>query len=80
VTRQPILRRPLAAFATALLLTTTAGCAGSSLDNDDRGSVAGGPIRIGLMWPQSGILKTVGDDFDRGWKLYLLRTRRRGDR
>ncbi|MEU8656095.1 ABC transporter substrate-binding protein [Actinoplanes philippinensis] len=50
-------------------MLTAAGCSGSSLSDDqDR---AGGPIHIGLMWPQSGVLKTVGDDFAAGWKLYL---------
>ncbi|MEH1124736.1 ABC transporter substrate-binding protein [Micromonospora sp. CPCC 206061] len=46
------------------------GCSGSSLDPDDP-AAAGGPIHIGLMWPQSGVYKTVGDDFARGWQLYL---------
>ncbi|WP_344512533.1 ABC transporter substrate-binding protein [Dactylosporangium maewongense] len=55
-----------AATAVALLL---AGCSGSSLGSDSTPS--GGPIRIGLVWPQTGVYKTVGDDFARGWQLYL---------
>ena len=68
MTRQRIWRRLIAVLASGALLTAS-GCTGSSL-NDDQ-DAAGGPIRIGLMWPQSGVLKTVGDDFARGWQLYL---------
>jgi branched-chain amino acid transport system substrate-binding protein len=56
-----------AAMALGVLLA--GGCAGSSLNTD---STAGdGTIHIGLMWPQSGVYKTVGDDFAHGWQLYL---------
>src|SRR5690606_29080205 len=30
-----------------------------------------GPIRIGLMWPTSGVLAVPGADFIKGWDLYL---------
>ena len=69
MTRRRTRRRLAAVLATAALLAAS-GCAGSSLNGDGK-TGAGGPIRIGLMWPQSGILKTVGDDFAAGWKLYL---------
>jgi branched-chain amino acid transport system substrate-binding protein len=53
----------------ALTIPLAAGCAGSSLDSG--GGAGDGTIRIGVMWPQSGVYKTVGDDFARGWQLYL---------
>jgi branched-chain amino acid transport system substrate-binding protein len=64
-------RRTRAATATALALGVllTGGCAGSSLNTDS--TAADGTIRIGLMWPQSGVYKTVGDDLAHGWQLYL---------
>lgn len=69
MTRRRIPRRLTAAVATAALLAAS-GCAGSSLNGDGKTS-AGGPIHIGLMWPQSGVYKTVGDDFAHGWQVYL---------
>ncbi|WP_238011590.1 ABC transporter substrate-binding protein [Dactylosporangium sp. AC04546] len=69
-------RRPwsvAAAAAITAVLTAVAGmagCSGSSLGSEDA-APAGGPIRIGLVWPQTGVYKTVGDDFARGWQLYL---------
>lgn len=59
--------RLTAALAAAMVLA--GGCAGSSLSDDV--APRGGPIHIGLMWPQSGVYKVVGDDFARGWQLYL---------
>lgn len=60
---------PAVLAATAAIALLLAGCSGSSLGSDSTPS--GGPIRIGLVWPQSGVYKTVGDDFARGWQLYL---------
>jgi len=56
-----------AAMAVGVLLA--GGCAGSSLNTDS--TEGDGTIHIGLMWPQSGVYKTVGDDFAHGWQLYL---------
>lgn len=56
-----------AGLAAGLLLA--GGCAGSSLNTD--GAARDGTIHIGAMWPLSGVYKTVGDDFARGWQLYL---------
>jgi branched-chain amino acid transport system substrate-binding protein len=66
--RTPQRWRALAAAATATLMV--AGCDGSSLGSESE-QASGGPIRIGLVWPQSGIYKTIGDDFSRAWQLYL---------
>src|SRR5690349_9065836 len=70
--RKTVIRRirRLTAVVATPALPAAGGCTGSSLSSDGQ-DTAGGPIRIGLMWPQSGILKTVGDDFAAGWKLYL---------
>jgi branched-chain amino acid transport system substrate-binding protein len=59
----------VASAALALSVLLTGGCAGSSLNSDS--TTSDGTIHIGLMWPQSGVYKTVGDDFARGWQLYL---------
>ncbi|WP_432975043.1 ABC transporter substrate-binding protein [Dactylosporangium sp. CA-233914] len=65
-----IRRRALpAALAAAAAMALVAGCSGASLGSD--AATSGGPIHIGLMWPQTGVYKTVGDDFARGWQLYL---------
>lgn len=62
-------RTRVASAALALSVLLTGGCAGSSLNSDS--TTSDGTIHIGLMWPQSGVYKTVGDDFARGWQLYL---------
>lgn len=54
-------RRAMAAAGLALLLTVAAGCSGSSLNPEEPGRE--GPIRIGLMWPTSGVLAVPGADF-----------------
>ncbi|HEY7222539.1 MAG TPA: ABC transporter substrate-binding protein [Micromonosporaceae bacterium] len=66
-----VLRRWRALFAAGLtlLLALSSGCSGSSLNPAE--SRRDGPIRIGLMWPTSGVLAVAGDDFIRGWDLYL---------
>lgn len=62
-------KRVLAAAGIAVLMMLPAACSGSSLDPDrDKRE---GPIRIGLIWPTSGVLEMVGTEFRRGWDLYL---------
>ncbi|HEX5540820.1 MAG TPA: ABC transporter substrate-binding protein [Micromonospora sp.] len=68
-TRRQTLRF-LAALGAAPVLFGTAGCAGSSLD-DKADAKPAGPIKIGLLLPQSGPYKALGDDMFRGWELYL---------
>ena len=48
-----------------------AACGGSSLDGDDAGGQDKGPIKIGLLLPQSGVYKSVGDDIGNGFNLYV---------
>ncbi|WP_033345452.1 ABC transporter substrate-binding protein [Catenuloplanes japonicus] len=55
--------------AAVVLLALVAGCSGSSLD--DTTDTGGGPVRIGLLWPQSGGYKDIGTDLARGWQFYL---------
>jgi branched-chain amino acid transport system substrate-binding protein len=57
-----------AAMAVGVVLLA-GGCAGSSLNTDT--TAGDGIIHIGLMWPQSGVYKTTGDDIAHGWQLYL---------
>jgi branched-chain amino acid transport system substrate-binding protein len=59
-------RTLMAALAAGVLLAGGCASAGGTTSAD-----GGAPIRIGLMWPQSGIYKSIGDDFGRGWQLYL---------
>jgi Periplasmic binding protein len=69
--RTTVYQRPRIGVAATLILTVllAGGCAGSSLDRYT--AAANGTVRIGLIWPQSGAYKTVGDDFAKGWQLYL---------
>ncbi|WP_327411707.1 ABC transporter substrate-binding protein [Streptomyces sp. NBC_01233] len=53
---------------TGLLLATA--CGGASLGNGD-GSKQSGPVKIGLLVPQSGTYKALGDDMKQGFELYL---------
>lgn len=54
------------AASTSLVL---AGCGGGSLGGGD--AAADGPIKIGLLVPQSGVYKSLGDDMKAGFELYL---------
>lgn len=58
-----------AAAGLALVLALAGGCSGSSLSPEQPRRE--GPIRIGLMWPTSGVLAVAGADFIKGWDLYL---------
>ncbi|MEU4244255.1 ABC transporter substrate-binding protein [Actinoplanes sp. NPDC026619] len=61
--------RHLAAGGLAATLLLVAGCSGSSLDTST--GQTGDTITVGLIWPQSGPYKTIGDDQAKGWQLYL---------
>ncbi|MFJ8666305.1 ABC transporter substrate-binding protein [Streptomyces sp. NPDC093600] len=58
----------LIAVATGLLLATTA-CGGASLGSG--GDQQNGPVKIGLLIPQSGTYKALGDDMKQGFELYV---------
>ncbi|MFD3694890.1 ABC transporter substrate-binding protein [Streptomyces sp. NPDC058646] len=62
--------RPLGpiAFTASLLLVTA--CGGASLGAGG-GDQQNGPVKIGLLVPQSGIYKALGDDMRQGFELYL---------
>lgn len=61
-------RRFLQLGAAAATGLSVSACAGSSLG----GAVLSGdgPIKVGLIWPQSGVYKALGDDQQAGWRLY----------
>jgi branched-chain amino acid transport system substrate-binding protein len=56
----------IAALPAALVL---AACGGGSLGGGDE--AAEGPIKIGLLVPQSGVYKSLGDDMKAGFEVYL---------
>lgn len=60
-------RAALALAATSSLVL--AGCGGGSLGGDQAAS--DGPIKIGLLVPQSGVYKSLGDDMKAGFEVYL---------
>ncbi|MFF4010825.1 ABC transporter substrate-binding protein [Streptomyces sp. NPDC001717] len=59
----------LIAVTTAALFLATA-CGGASLGKDD-GDKRSGPVKIGLLVPQSGTYKALGDDMKQGFELYV---------
>lgn len=58
------------ALAAAGLLTLSA-CGGGTLGGGGDDAQAEGPIKIGLLVPQSGVYKSLGDDMKAGFELYL---------
>ncbi len=62
------MRAALALAASASLIL--AGCGGGgSLGGDDAAN--DGPVKIGLLVPQSGVYKSLGDDMKAGFELYV---------
>ncbi|MFE9560518.1 ABC transporter substrate-binding protein [Streptomyces sp. NPDC006487] len=57
----------LVAASTALLLATACGGASLGTGEDERS----GPLKIGLLVPQSGTYKSLGDDMKQGFELYV---------
>jgi branched-chain amino acid transport system substrate-binding protein len=49
-------------------MLAAAGCSGSRLDDEES---SGGTVKIGLIWPQTGIYKSGGTDLANAWDLYL---------
>jgi branched-chain amino acid transport system substrate-binding protein len=64
--RRGFLRLTGAAAATSALASA---CSGSSLGDGD--AAKEGPIKIGLLWPASGVYKVIGDDQRNAWDLFL---------
>ena len=64
------LARRLALVAAAgLTVALVAGC-GSSLQEDPQGA-DGGPVKVGLLVPQSGVYAPLGRDMENGFRMYL---------
>lgn len=61
----------LIAATTATLFLATA-CGGASLGTGE-GDKQNGPLKIGLLVPQSGTYKALGDDMKQGFELYVQR-------
>ncbi len=55
---------------TALALTLTA-CGGGTLGGSSEETGTTGPIKIGLLVPQSGVYKSLGDDMKAGFEQYV---------
>src|SRR5439155_426604 len=67
-------RQALKLFATlgaaGVAAPALSACSGSSL-NSNKPVQDEGPVRIGLVVPQSGVYKTIGDDLTNGFQLYV---------
>ncbi|MFE0643150.1 ABC transporter substrate-binding protein [Streptomyces sp. NPDC058877] len=61
--------RPAGLIAVAVALSLVTACGGASLGSD--GDKRGGPVKIGLLVPRSGIYKALGDDMKQGFELYV---------
>lgn len=68
MTHRPALTRRLTALA-AISTVGLAACGGGSLGGDDE--VGDGPVKIGLLIPQSGVYNSLGDDMRAGFEIYL---------
>jgi branched-chain amino acid transport system substrate-binding protein len=61
-------------LASALVLTLgLAACGDSTLGGTDEPAATGaaGPLKVGLLVPQSGVYKSLGDDMKAGFETYL---------
>ena len=69
-------RRLLGLFGAAAALPVLSAC-GSSVGGSSGGgatgapAAAGGPVKVGLVVPQSGVYAALGTDMQRGWELWL---------
>jgi branched-chain amino acid transport system substrate-binding protein len=62
--------RRLPLIASCALALTLAACGGSSLGGESSGD-DDGPVRIGLLVPQSGIYTALGDDMKNAFEMYV---------
>ncbi|MFE3554268.1 ABC transporter substrate-binding protein [Streptomyces sp. NPDC059193] len=62
--------RPAALLAVTTALSLATACGGASLGTGD-GDRQNGPVKIGLLLPQSGTYKALGDDMKQGFELYV---------
>ena len=69
-------RRLLGLFGAAAAVPVLSAC-GSSVGGSSGGgatggpAAAGGPVKVGLVVPQSGVYAALGTDMQRGWELWL---------
>jgi len=66
-------RRVLHLLGAAAAAGLAGGCSGASLGSDDKSKAAGdtAPVKIGLLVPQSGVYKSLGDDMKNAFELYI---------
>jgi branched-chain amino acid transport system substrate-binding protein len=59
--------------ATGVVGPVLAGCGSSTRSSSSSGTnaITGPPVKIGLLYPQSGVYKSNGDDLGNGFMLYL---------
>lgn len=62
--------KPVVATMSTITVLALAACGGSSLGGDDADAIDG-DIKIGLLVPQSGVYKPLGDDMKNAFELYL---------
>ena len=63
-------RRLVTVAAAGLTVALLAGC-GSSLEEDQQGAAADGPVKVGLLVPKSGVYAPLGRDMENGFRMYL---------
>ena len=68
--RRPLFRSSLFATLVASALLAAA-CGDSSLGGEEDNGGDTGPVKLGLLVPQSGVYKSLGDDMKRGFELYV---------
>lgn len=71
MTRTPHRRRSLVAAVGLASLTLLTACGGGSLSAGGSSAEDGGPVKIGLVVPTSGVYEPLGIDMTRGFELYL---------
>ena len=69
-------RRLLGLFGAAAALPVLSACGSSVGGSSGAGATgapaaAGGPVKVGLVVPQSGVYAALGTDMQRGWELWL---------
>jgi branched-chain amino acid transport system substrate-binding protein len=68
--RRQALKLFAALGAAGVAAPALSACSGSSLSSN-KPAQDDGPVRLGLVVPQSGVYKTIGDDVTNGFQLYV---------
>lgn len=65
------MRSPRLLLTAAVALISLTACGGSALDQGETKGSATGPVKIGLLVPQSGVYNALGNDMKAGFEVYL---------